>query len=73
MVDRFLPKVMPIRLLSAVLVAFAWFFISFFIIMGTPFFFNPLLSLLVIIRVWTVRKRIPVDTQSTSHSLPRTL
>ncbi len=31
--------------LSAVLVAFAWFLISFFIIMGTPFFFNPLLSL----------------------------
>lgn len=73
MVDRFLPKALPIRLLSAVLVAFAWFFISFFIIMGTPFFFNPLLSLLVIIRVWTVRRRIPVDTQSTSHSLPRAL
>lgn len=73
MVERFLPKALPIRLLSAVLVALGWNLISFFIIMGTPFFFNPLLSLVVIIRVWTVRRRIPLDTDRASHSLPRAL
>lgn len=68
LVDRHVPAIAWMRLLAAIAVATGWYFLSFFVVMGTPFFFSPALCIIVVIRVWTTRRRIRVSEGTEHHS-----
>lgn len=68
LVDRHVPAIAWMRLLTAIAVATGWYFLSFFVVMGTPFFFSPALCIIVVIRVWTTRRRIRVSEGTKHHS-----